>query len=256
MFGADFPKFLNFLLQFAPDAALPAAEQALRQRLSGIGVAAGADFDASTLDAGRQAALAAAIKAATATIARTADTVGATINGWQIGAAAGSRAFFDGDWALRAAGAKLGIYGNSAEEATYPFTRADMNGVPLDGGQHAYTLTFPAGDLPPVNAFWSVTMYDGNTQLLIDNPINRYLINSPMLDDLQKNPDGSLTIHIQHESFGRGPGVNWLPPRRTDVRRDATLYWPTTEAPSILPPGKEPGRLRASSRSATLAPGT
>ena len=80
-----------------------------------------------------------------AKIAATRDSVGTTVNGWQIGAAAGSRDFFNGDWALRAAGAKLGIYGNSAEEATYPFTRADVNGVPLDGSQHNYTLTFPAG---------------------------------------------------------------------------------------------------------------
>ena len=238
MFGADFPKFLNFLLQFAPDAVLPAEEQALRERFAGIGIAAGAEFDTSTLDAGRQAALSAAIKGATATIAQTADTVGATINGWQIGAAAGSRAFFDGDWALRAAGAKLGIYGNSSEEATYPFTRTDVNGVPLDGSQHAYTLTFPAGDLPPVNAFWSVTMYDGNTQLLIDNPIDRYLINSPMLDDLQKNPDGSLTIHIQHESPGADRESNWLPAPAGPMFVVMRLYWPKTEAPSILPPGE------------------
>ena len=237
-FGADFPKYLNFLLQFAPDAAVPPEEQAMRQRFAGIGIAAGADFDASTLDADRQAALAAAIKAATATIAQTAGTVGATVNGWQIGAAAGSRAFFDGDWALRAAGAKLGIYGNSSEEATYPFTRADVNGVPLDGGRHAYTLTFPAGDLPPVNAFWSVTMYDGNTQLLIDNPIDRYLINSPMLDDLLKNPDGSLTIHIQHESPGADREANWLPAPDGPMFVVMRLYWPTTSAPSIPPPGE------------------
>ena len=58
--------------------------------------------------------------------------------------------------------------------------------------------------MPPVNAFWSVTMYDGKTQLLIENPINRYLINSPMLPDLKKNPDGSLTIYIQKDSPGAG----------------------------------------------------
>ena len=91
---------------------------------------------------------------------------------------------------MRAAGAKVGIYGNDAEEASYPFARNDVNGVPLDGSRHNYTLTFPAGALPPVNAFWSITMYDGNTQLLIDNPINRYLINSPMLPGSE---DQSLT---------------------------------------------------------------
>ena len=72
----------------------------------------------------------------------------------------------------------------------------------LDGSKHNYTLTFAKGQFPPVNAFWSVTMYDGKTQLLIENPINRYLINSPMLPGMKKNPDGSLTLYIQNRFAG------------------------------------------------------
>ena len=72
--------------------------------------------------------------------------------------------------------------------------RTDVEGRALDGSKHRYTLTFPAGQYPPTNAFWSVTMYDGKSQLFIENPINRYLINSPMLPDMKKNPDGSLTL--------------------------------------------------------------
>ena len=79
-------------------------------------------------------------------------------------------------------------------EATYPQTKTLADGQPLDGSKHKYTLTFPAGQYPPVHAFWSLTMYDGKTQLLIENPINRYLFNSPMLPHLKKNPDGSLTM--------------------------------------------------------------
>jgi hypothetical protein len=73
----------------------------------------------------------------------------------------------------------VGIYGNIAAEATYPITRSDADGRPLDGSKANCTLTFADGDYPPVNAFWSLTMYDGKTRLLIENPINRYLINSP-----------------------------------------------------------------------------
>ena len=65
-------------------------------------------------------------------------------------------------------------------------TRVDAKGETLDGSKHNYTLTFPAGQLPPVNAFWSVTMYDGKSQFLIKNPINRYLINSPMISQMKK----------------------------------------------------------------------
>ena len=82
----------------------------------------------------------------------------------------------------------------------------------------------PAGQLPPVNAFWSVTMYDGKSQFLIKNPINRYLINSPMLPQMKKNADGSLTLYIQKDSPGRGQGRQLAPrPERHDLPGDAAL---------------------------------
>ena len=68
-------------------------------------------------------------------------------------------------------------------------------------------LPFRKGSLPPVNAFWSVTMYGGKTQFLIENPINRYLINSPMLPEMKTNPDGSLTLYIQKDSPGKDKEV-------------------------------------------------
>jgi hypothetical protein len=125
------------------------------------------------------------------------------INGWKVGSLFGDRAFFNGDWLKRAAAAVGGIYGNDAVEAVYPATKNVADGEELDGSKHNYTLTFAAAEFPPVNAFWSVTMYDGKTQLLIKNPINRYLINSPMLPQLKKNDDGSLTLYIQKDSPGK-----------------------------------------------------
>ena len=114
------------------------------------------------------------------------------INGWEVDSLFGDWKFFNGNWLKRAAAAKGGIYGNDAVEAMYPMTKTLADGETLDGSKHNYTLTFPTGRLPPVNAFWSVTMYDGKSQLLIKNPINRYLINSPMLPGMKKNADGSL----------------------------------------------------------------
>jgi hypothetical protein len=102
--------------------------------------------------------------------------------------------------------ALAGIYGNSADEAMYPMATTDVTGAKLDGSRHNYTITFAPGGFPTVNAFWSVTMYDGKTQLLIKNPINRYLINSQMLTDMKKNGDVSLTIYIQKDSPG-GQGI-------------------------------------------------
>jgi len=120
----------------------------------------------------------------------------------------------------------------------YPMARSDADGQPLDGSQHAYTLTFPAGQLPPVNAFWSVTMYDGKTQLLIQNPIDRYLINSTMLPSMKKGPDGSLTIYIQNKAPEKAKASNWLPAPDGPIYLVMRLYWPKVESPSILPPGE------------------
>lgn len=104
-------------------------------------------------------------------------------------------------------------------------TRQNGNGQPLDGSKNNYSLTFPAGKLPPVNAFWSVTIYDGKTQLFIENPIHRYLINSPMLSDLQKNPDGSLTLYIQKDSPGKDKESNWLPAPNGPIYLVMRPYW-------------------------------
>ena len=170
-------------------------------------------------------------------------------NGWSVGSAFGNREFFKGDWLLRAAAAQAGIFGNDSVEAVYPMTRADGAGGTLDTGKNNYTLTFPAGQFPPVNAFWSVTMYDGKTQLLIKNPIDRYLINSPMLPGMKTNVDGSLTIYIQKGNPGSEKESNWLPAPDGTVYLVMRLYWPKETPPSILPPGegtwKPPGIVKA-----------
>lgn len=103
--------------------------------------------------------------------------MGKDINGWAVGSAFGNRTFYRGNRLLRAAAALAGIYTNDAAEVVYPMAKADAAGQPLDGSKHNCTLTFAAGPYPPVNAFW-LTMYDSKTQLLIENPINRYLLRS------------------------------------------------------------------------------
>ena len=206
-----FAEHLDFLLQFCPPVGTAAVEVPLREKFARIGIGPGKKMSPANLTPEMKAALGEGVKAALAKIEKTAESVGTTVNGWQIGTAAGSRDFYKGNWALRAAAAKLGIYGNSEAEAVYPFTRHDANGIALDGSKHTYQMTFAAGQLPPVNAFWSITMYDGRTQLLIENPINRYLINSPMLPQLKQNADGSVTLYVQKDSPGKDRESNWLP---------------------------------------------
>ena len=237
-FSNRFGEYLSFLLQFCPPTGTAAVEKPLRERFARIGIVAGGKAKHGEVSPEVKKALGDGVKAALAKIERTAETVGTTINGWQIGAAAGNREFYKGNWALRAAAAKLGIYGNSEAEAVYPFTRSDVNGIALDGSKHGYTVTFARGQLPPANAFWSITMYDGRTQLLIDNPIDRYLINSPMLPQLKKNNDGSLTLYIQKDSPGKDRESNWLPAPAGPMFVVMRIYWPRTEPPSVYPLGK------------------
>jgi hypothetical protein len=234
MVKTGFFEYLDFALQFAPAGP---EEQAIRAKLARIGVGAGKTFNFKDLSPEHKAAIGLGMKDGGEKVDAAVAGTGKKINGWLVGGlAGGDRAFFNGDWLNRAAVAKAGIYPNDPVEAMYPLTRTDSAGQPLDGSQHNYTLTFAAGQYPPVNAFWSVTMYDGKTQLLIQNPINRYLINSPMMPGMKKNPDGSLTLYIQNKTPGKGLESNWLPAPNGPIFLVMRLYWPKETPPSILPP--------------------
>jgi hypothetical protein len=235
MVKTGFFEYLDFALQFAPAGP---EEKAIRAKLARIGIGAGKTFDFKALSPEHKLEVGLGMKEGERKIDEAVAKFGKEINGWRVGSAFGDRAYYHGDWLLRAVAAKAGIYGNDAAEAMYPITKVDATGQPLDGSKHNYTITFPAGQLPPVNAFWSVTMYDGKSQLLIKNPINRYLINSPMLPNMKKNKDGSLTIYIQKNSPGKVKESNWLPAPNDLIYLVMRLYWPKVEPPSILPPGE------------------
>jgi hypothetical protein len=231
----NFFEYLDFALQFAPPGP---EEKEIRAKLARIGIGAGKIFDFKSLSVEHKAEVALGMKDGAAKIDQYLASGRKDINGWKVGSLFGDREFYKGDWLMRAAAAKAGIYGNNAEEAMYPLTKTLANGEVLDGSQHDYSLTFAKGQFPPVNAFWSVTIYDGKTQLLIENPIDRYLVNSPMLPAMKKNADGSLTIYIQNKSPGKARESNWLPAPNGPIYLVMRLYWPKVEPPSILPPGE------------------
>lgn len=254
----DFPKanaqlakenffgLLEFVMQVAPPGP---EEKEIRSNLARIGVGPEKKFDFKDLPPSQKAAALEGVKAGIAKVQERMASIGKRINGWQVGSPFGNRDFYKGDWLLRAAAAQAGIFGNNAEEAVYPMTRWLPDGEVIDTSKHNYEITFPAGNFPPAKAFWSVTMYDGKSQLLIKNPINRYLINSPMLPGMKKNDDGSITLHIRKDSPGADKESNWLPAPDGPVYLVMRLYWPQTDAPSILPPGegswKPPGIQKA-----------
>jgi hypothetical protein len=141
----------------------------------------------------------------------------------------GTREFLKNNYLYRMAGAVYGIYGNSKQEAMYPQYAVDADGQKLSG-VHRYALRLSPGQLPPVNAFWSLTMYDFPAQLMVANPLNRYVLNSPMLPQFKKDADGGLTFYFQNESPGADKEANWLPAPKGPFLLVMRLYWPKPEA--------------------------
>lgn len=220
------PRFfqvLDFVLRTAP--VLP-DEQRLRERFAAIGI--GRDLDPDRLSPEIRAALQAGMSDAWADFDtfKTEQLATGRVTSGQL---FGTHAELSHDYLYRMAGAVLGIYGNIAQEAMYPVIATDSTGAPLDGANE-YTLRFEPGRLPPVNAFWSITMYGLPRSLLVDNPIDRYLINSAMVPDLIEDADGGITVYVQHRSPGPGREANWLPAPPGPFHVIMRLYWPKQEA--------------------------
>lgn len=215
---------LNFILQFCPTVP---SEADLMSRFARIGIGAGRDFDASRLSPELKQAFESGIADAWAEF----DALKKRIDAGEItsGDMFGTRAFLKNNYLYRMAAAIIGIYGNSREEAVYPFYGADSEGRPLDGHDR-YTIRFAPGALPPANAFWSLTMYKMPESLLYANPINRYLINSAMLPNLRLDEDGGLTLLIQNDSPGPDGEANWLPAPQGPFFMALRIYWPKPEA--------------------------
>lgn len=222
----EFFNVMNFVMNFCPTVP---SEKALMERFAKIGVGAGKTIDVAKLSPEVKAAMEAGMKEAWSV---TFADLMKKVEAGEITSANvfGTREYIDGNYLYRMAGDVLGLYGNSKEEAFYPLYTLDAAGNPLDASTNKYTLTFKAGDLPPVNAFWSMTMYTSPQSLMVDNPINRYLINSPMLPQLKKDKDGGITLYFQKDSPGKALESNWLPAPDGPFRVVLRQYWPKPAA--------------------------
>jgi hypothetical protein len=220
----EFFNILNFVLQFCPTNP---SETELMTRLDQIGVGAGKTFDAGKLSPGVKTAIEEGMADAWADLAQLKSRIDA--NEVTSGDMFGTRAYLKNNYLYRMAAAALGIYGNSKVEAMYPIYAVDSDGRKLNGANR-YTVRFAPGQLPPVNAFWSLTMYELPSSLLVANPLNRYLLNSPMLPEFKRDADGGITLHVQHGSPGADQESNWLPAPNGPFFIAMRLYWPKPEA--------------------------
>ena len=217
---------LNFLLQYCPTNP---SEKELMARFAKIGIGAGKTIDFAKLSPEVKVAMEEGIKEAwSVDFAAFMKKVDAgEITGGQL---FGTREFLKNNYLYRMGASVLGIFGNSEHEAIYPMYSTDDTGQELDATSNKYTLHFAAGELPPVNAFWSLTMYELPSSLLVANPIHRYLLNSPMLPSFKLDKDDGLTFYIQNTSPGKDKESNWLPAPKAPFRAVLRLYWPKESA--------------------------
>lgn len=220
----DAVAYFTLLARLMKDNPPAKADAPMVEKLATIGLVPGKEFDPSKLSA----AVAEKIpKAAQQRILGHFKEGGTNLNGWLFTTAAG---VYGTDYLQRAFITAIGLGANRAQDAVYPTSDVDADGKPYSGANR-YVLHFPKGMTPPVNAFWSVTMYDGD-YFFVDNPLNKYTV-SPR-DDPRYNADGSLDITIQHESPGKGKEANWLPAPKGKFMLMMRLYWPKETAPSIV----------------------
>ena len=143
------------------------------------------------------------------------------VNGWVVTKGLG---VYGTDYMKRAVVAAFGWPANLQDDAVYPYTEVDSNGEKLTGA-NKYTLTFAKGQTPPVNGFWSITMYEiDQGWWFVPNPLNKFTV-SPR-NNLKSNADGSLTLYFQNESPGKDKEANWLPAPKGEFIPMLRMYWP------------------------------
>ena len=221
----EFFNVLNFILQFGPTHP---SEKALMSRFAKIGVGPGQPFDVAALSPETRQAIQEGMADAWKAFSEFKTT---QVDTGKISSADGfgTRDHLKNNYMQRMSAAILGIYGNAKQEAMYPAYFVDARNQKLDGSGR-YTIHFAPGQLPPVNAFWSLTLYELPSSLLFANPLQRYLINSPMLPGLKRNADGGVTLYVQSESPGTDKEANWLPAPRGPFFAVMRLYWPKQAA--------------------------
>jgi hypothetical protein len=217
-------KYFQMLCDLLQDNPAAPYDSVMVQKLAKVGIAPGGIFDLSTFSASEQSAIENGYANGKTELANSYQTIQKiNSNGW--GYILQDIGTYGNNYETRAFIALIGLGANLPEDAVYPTTAIDNTNQPLNTN-HEYTMTFPAGQTPPAQGFWSITMYN-NQQFLVQNPINRYAIGS--YNNLQLNNDGSLTLYIQKDNPGGEKESNWLPPSEIEnspFNLMMRIYWP------------------------------
>jgi hypothetical protein len=197
------------------------------EKMAKIGIVPGQDFDINQFGPAVAKALQGVPKPAFEKIMAHYHEVGVPQNGWIFTTKAG---VYGTDYLQRATITAIGLGCNRPQDAVFPTSLADAGGKPYMGTNH-YVMHFDAGQLPPVEAFWSLTMYNGSF-FFAANPLNRFTLGSR--NNLKANDDGSVDLYLQHESPGADKEANWLPAPEGKFILMLRFYWPKDTPPSII----------------------
>ena len=216
---------LAFTTGTTPDnQARELAQQIIQAQMKKIGIEPGKSFDIGKLNPVVQRALETAPQDGQKLMAWKVPTLARVANNWSMNT--DTMGVYGNYYLKRAIVAQVGLGANLPEDAIYPLNLGDESGKPLDGA-NKYTITFEKGAAPPVNAFWSITLYDPEG-FQVGNVLNRFAVSSWM--PFKQNADGSLDLYIQNESPGKNMEANWLPAPKGAFNLTMRLYAPKSEA--------------------------
>ncbi|TFW56028.1 DUF1254 domain-containing protein [Bradyrhizobium sp. MOS001] len=223
--------YFNLLAKLMGGDAPPAAgDGPILASMAKIGIVPGKPFEMSKLDPAVQAALKDIPQSALKKIEDNKAALGGIIDGWVVTKGLGT--YGPDSYMMRAVVAAFGWPANQQRDAVYPYTETDSTGQKLTGA-NKYTLTFAKDATPPVNGFWSITMYMiDQGWWFVPNPLNKFTVS--LRDNPKFNADGSLTLYLQNESPGKDKEANWLPAPKGEFIPMLRMYWPKDESPSIL----------------------
>ena len=224
----DITTYFNYLAQLMKTNPPSAADAPIVAQMAKIGLVPGQDFDPSKLGAFDKEALRAVPKAAQLRVMSHMKDMGKNINGWTFFTQTG---LYGTQYLDRALITAIGLGANRPQDAIYPTSEKDAEGKEYNGTGNKYVMHIDKGQFPPVNGFWSLTMYDAG-YFFVPNVLNRYTLSSR--NKFVTNADGSVDLYLQADSPGKDKEANWLPAPKAKFIPMLRLYWPKETPPTIL----------------------
>jgi hypothetical protein len=220
--------YFNYLAQLMKTNPPSAADAPMVAKMAKIGLVPGQDFDPSKLGAFDKEAIKVVPKAAQLKVMGHFKEMGKNINGWMFFTQTG---LYGAQYLDRALITAIGLGANRPQDAIYPTSEKDPAGKEHDGASNKYVMHIDKGQFPPVNGFWSSTMYDA-AYFFVPSKLNRYTLGSR--NKLVANADGSVDPYLQADSPGKDKEANWLPAPKAKFILMLRLYWPKETPPPIL----------------------